>query len=242
MKEIWKDIAGYENLYQVSSFGNIRSKDRTIKRNSNYTGNLPLKGRLLKPTINNAGYKRVSLCKSGRQKSFFVHRLVATAFIDNPQGLPFVNHKDENKLNNHVSNLEWCTNEYNMSYGTVGERISKAKSRPVFQYDISGNFLCKYESITQASDITGLSISGISMCCRKQYHTYMGYVWRLEGDSFSLTQKQAKIVKKYDKNNNLISTYPSLRKAKESEGITVQKIKKLSSSKRLENGFYWELI
>ena len=242
MQEIWKDIAGYENLYQVSSFGNVRSKDRTIKRNSSYTGNLPLKGRLLKPTINNAGYKRVSLCKAGGTKSFYVHRLVATSFIDNPQVLPFVNHKDENKLNNHVSNLEWCTNEYNMSYGTVGERISKAKSCPVFQYDISGNFLCKYESITKASDITGFSISGIAMCCRKQYHTYMGYVWRLEGDSFSLTKKRAKIVKKYDKNKNLISIYPSLRKAKEAEGITVQKIKKLSSSKKLENGFYWELI
>lgn len=242
MQEIWKDIAGYENLYQVSSFGNVRSKDRTIKRNSDYTGDLPLKGRLLKARISNAGYKRVTLCKKNKMKTFSVHRLVAITFIDNPQNLPFVNHKDENKLNNHVSNLEWCTNEYNMSYGTVGKRISKAKSCPVFQYDISGNFLCKYESITQASDITGFSISGIAMCCRKQYHTYMGYVWRLEGDSFSLTKKQAKIVKKYDKNNNLISTYPSLRKAKEAEGITVQKIKKLSSSKKLENGFYWELI
>lgn len=114
MDEVWKDIEGYEGLYQVSNTGQVKSL------NYNQTGEI----KVLKQG-NAKGYKRVGLFKNGKTKQYSVHRLVALAFISNPDDLPMVNHKDEDKTNNNVNNLEWCTHEYNMSYGTRNERISK---------------------------------------------------------------------------------------------------------------------
>lgn len=114
MDEVWRDIKDYEGLYQVSNLGDVRSL------NYNQTGEI----KVLKQG-NAKGYKRVGLFKNGKTKQYSVHRLVALAFISNPDDLPMVNHKDEDKTNNNVNNLEWCTHEYNMSYGTRNERISK---------------------------------------------------------------------------------------------------------------------
>lgn len=114
MEEMWKDIVGYEGLYEVSSEGNIR----TTKRQGS-------KGGLLKISVSDkyaVKYCYVRLRKNGMQKSFWIHRLVAETFIPNPLGLPQVNHKDQNPSNNSVDNLEWCTMEYNMNYGTIRER------------------------------------------------------------------------------------------------------------------------
>ena len=116
-KRIWKDIPGYEGLYQVSNTGKVRSL--------NYRGTGQTK--ILKQNITRYGYKTLALCKNGKDKRYFVHRLVAEAFIPNPNNLPYVNHKDEDKTNNAVWNLEWCTHEYNMNYGTINERRSKTR-------------------------------------------------------------------------------------------------------------------
>lgn len=113
MEELWKDIGGYEGLYQVSNLGRIWS----------YKTNKILKG-----SIDSHGYRQVDFRKDGKRKTILLHRLVAKAFILNPDNLPQVNHKDENPLNNHVNNLEWCTQEYNLSYGTISERKSKKMS------------------------------------------------------------------------------------------------------------------
>ena len=110
--EIWKDIPDYEGLYQVSTLGNVKS----LKRG---------KERLLKPSKTNNGYMFVTLYKNTKHKIFKVHRLVAMTFLENPNNLSCVNHKDENKDNNHVDNLEFCTHEYNNNYGTRNERVSK---------------------------------------------------------------------------------------------------------------------
>ena len=114
-REIWKDIRGYEGKYQVSNIGNVRSL--------NYRG---VKGKVkrLKTECNNCGYILVFLYKECKPKGYSVHRLVAEAFIPNPNNLPQVNHKDENKANNCVWNLEWCTREYNRNYGTCPQRVS----------------------------------------------------------------------------------------------------------------------
>ncbi len=112
MKEIWKPILGYENLYNISNLGNVFS----IKNNRN-----------IKPTKNSKGYLMVGLCKKKKRKSCLVHRLVAKAFIDNPSNLPEINHKDENPSNNAASNLEWCTHKYNMSYNNLGKRVKIQK-------------------------------------------------------------------------------------------------------------------
>ena len=110
---VWKDIKGYEGLYQVSNLGEIRSK---------HTG----KWVKLKCSSVNKRYRKVILCDNEKREAKLVHRLVAEAFIPNTNSLPYVNHKDENPSNNMAVNLEWCTQKYNMNYGTVKERVGNA--------------------------------------------------------------------------------------------------------------------
>ncbi len=156
IREKWKVIAWVSDNYQISSFGNI------LSLNYNKTG----KSKLLKPFKSKCKYLQVTL----EGKRYSVHRLVAEAFIPNPDNLPYINHKDENGLNNHVDNLEWCTAKYNTNYGTCKRRIGEANqnsnTKEVSQYDLEGNFIRRYKSRAEASRITGVGIMGISMCCQ----------------------------------------------------------------------------
>lgn len=112
MKEIWKDIKNYENFYQVSNLGRIKRLERIT------CDGRKIKELIKKPTLSNNHYLMVWLQLNNNTKAYLVHRLVAETFIPNPNSLPQVNHKDENKLNNCVDNLEWCTNKYNNNYGS----------------------------------------------------------------------------------------------------------------------------
>lgn len=127
--EIWKDVVGFEGLYQVSNFGNVRSVTRFITRSDGKT--YLKKRKQLKSFVTNKGYEYVMLNDfNSKQHLKTVHRLVAQAFVDNPGNLAVVNHKDENKLNNAATNLEWCTQSYNMTYNQVNRRVSsKLKGR-----------------------------------------------------------------------------------------------------------------
>jgi hypothetical protein len=123
MAEIWKAVTGYEGLYEVSSLGNVRSLDRVIR--SKHNGTTLRKGRILTPFYEEKkGYYQVALSKDGKEKKQRIHRLVATAFLDNPFNYTDINHKDEIKTNNKVDNLEWCTRKYNNNYGTKPQRTS----------------------------------------------------------------------------------------------------------------------
>lgn len=126
MQEVWKDIIGYEGLYQISNLGRVKSLERvTISKNGKrYTCQ-----ELCLRFGNIKGYKFVVLRKGCKSYQVLVHRLVAQAFIPNPDSLPEVNHKDENKSNNHVDNLEWCTHKYNSNYGTAKMRMVESKKR-----------------------------------------------------------------------------------------------------------------
>lgn len=176
MQEIWKDVVGYEGLYQVSSFGRIKSLFRDK--------------RILKPQKNIHGYLKVGLYKNGKCKIFNIHNLVANAFIENPNNYKYVNHKDENKTNNRVENLEFCSFYYNLMYGTRVQRIAKKNNKPILQFDLEGNFIKEYESITQASKELNNSLNNISQCCLGRSRTSKGYIFRFKDDKEILSKYQ----------------------------------------------------
>ena len=184
MEEIWKDIEGFEGLYQVSNLGRVRSLDRIAKRQRNgQSYDIPVNGKILGQRPIKKGYLRVALSKGYKQMSYLqVHRLVAVAFIPNPDNLPQVNHIDEDKTNNRVDNLEWCNNKYNSDHGTRNERISKANSKSVIQMDLQGNDLRRFDSIHDAAlAIGGLHyVSAISFVCKgiRGRMSAGGYRWR----------------------------------------------------------------
>ena len=175
MKEIWKDIIGYECYYQIANYGNIKSLDRWVKGKNN-TVRL-IKGRILKPQKDKYGYLTIPLYKEGKIKRFLVHRLVAEAFLPNSDNLPLINHKDENKTNNIVSNLEWCDSKYNNSYGTARERMSEKLSKPVLQYTLDGQFVKEYPSAREA-ERNGYYQSSVSKCCLGKQKFHKGFIWK----------------------------------------------------------------
>lgn len=121
-----KPIKGYEDHYEVDQFGRVYSVDRIVHVNDNGREyDKPLKGKRMKQSVHTKGYKTVPLTKDGKTTTHYVHRLVAEAFIPNPSNLPFINHKDEDKTNNFVENLEWCTEQYNATYGKAREKQAK---------------------------------------------------------------------------------------------------------------------
>lgn len=122
--ENWKPVKNYENLYEVSDCGNVRSLDRVVPYKNGYEKTQIKKGKMLSQKTDKDGYKSVTLCVNQQMKCFRVHRLVAQAFIPNPNNLPLINHKDENPNNNHASNLEWCDRSYNRTYGTTPEKFN----------------------------------------------------------------------------------------------------------------------
>ena len=175
MEEVWKDVVGYDGLYQVSNLGNVRSLDRVEKWNGSER---PRKGRMMTTRPDKNGYLVVGLRNGMCQKTKKVHRLVAEAFIPNKNSDREVNHKDENKQNNNVENLEWCNSQYNVRYGTGIERRSKQKRKKVIQYNLDCIKIKEFDSITEAAKAIGKGTSRISSCCKGIRKTAYGYIWR----------------------------------------------------------------
>lgn len=184
--EIWRDIVGYEGLYQISNNGNVRSfhsKDGS-----------PL---LLTHEVIKKGYCRVCLYKNGVKKKELIHRLVAFAFVPNPCNLPFVNHKDEDKSNNHSSNLEWCTNIYNENYGTRNKRTGESRQKPIIVHDRLNNYalVAEYPSLKHAGKAYGVCADQIAYYCRttrsprKELLRRYKFSFKNKKDHFSRQQK-----------------------------------------------------
>lgn len=188
MEEIWKAIEGFEGLYEVSNIGNVRTLN--YKRTKNVSN-------LKQKTQDNR--KRVILCKNGVPKTYLVHRLVANAFIPNPEKKPCIDHIDGNPSNNNVENLRWCTQQENCSFplaikhkceamkgNNLGKhhseetkkKIGYAKSKQVYQYTLDNVLVNIWCSAKEASVKLKLSQSAITNCCRGESSTSNGYIWK----------------------------------------------------------------
>lgn len=176
MEEIWKDIEGYYGLYQISNKGRVKSFGNDRKR----------KDKILKPNKNGFGYLKVCLYKKGKRKDMLVHRLVCEAFLDNPNNLPEVNHRNEIKTDNRLENLEYCDRMYNCNFGTRNERISKAFSKEnINNPKKSKDVLCietgiVYKSAKEVQRKLGFAQSNICNCCngklKEAYKLHWKYV------------------------------------------------------------------
>ena len=163
--EIWKDIVGYEGMYQVSNLGRVKS----FKQG---------KERIMKPVYDTYGYLQVMLSKNGNCKNFMVHRLVSQAFIPNPDNLPEINHCDEDKTNNSVENLEWCDRKYNHNYGTRNQRVADKTSKQVLQYTKDGEFVREWKSTKDVQRNLGYYHSLISECCNGKRKSAYNFIWK----------------------------------------------------------------
>lgn len=175
---MWKSINGYEGNYEVSDTGAVRSVDRIItdSRGASYFR----KGKSMKITAskgrNGNGYFVVNLRKNNSSFVACVHVLVATEFIPNPNGLPTVNHKDGNKRNNDVTNLEWSSYRDNNIHA-ITNNLRKPRGNKIIQYDFNGNMIGEYSSMCDAFRKTGISVGSISHCLNHRTHTAGGYIW-----------------------------------------------------------------
>lgn len=190
--EVWKDVVGYEGLYEVSNKGRVKSLNY-------HSTNRPS---LLRHDIRN-DYHRVTLCKNNKTKKFFVHRLVYEAFIGdlpkyesqgegNGDKMWCINHKDENPNNNCIENLEVLSIAENNRYGLFGQKVSEAKSMAVYQYDLDGNFVKKWKSTIECQE-NGFQSSKISLCCNKKRFSHKKYIWSYKKLNKKEVKEKAKI-------------------------------------------------
>lgn len=188
--EIWKDIKGFEGLYQISNQGRLRSLDRPVKQRSNSIQ--VKKGKLIIQSKNHKGYPLANVSKGNKRYSRATHRLVAEAFIPNPENKPQINHIDGNKENNSVSNLDWVTasenirhainnglmiiNKENLAKAT--KKANKVNQKKVNQYDLNGELINTFNSMVEAEEKTSAKAKGISEVVRGKQVTAGGYIWR----------------------------------------------------------------
>ena len=261
-EEMWKDIKGFEDRYQISSEGRVRSLARKFIDNSGRWQNI--KERILKLKTDKDGYKVIGIRDdSGKQKYFRVHRLVCEAFIPNPDDKPQVNHIDEDKSNNRICNLEWCTCTENNNHGTRTARAikntAKALSKMVGQYTLDGELVKVFQSTHEAERQTGFNHQNISAVANGKSQTAYNYIWRYisgENDACNLEisvskelRKSArgkglsKTVAQYTLDNELVKVWNSPIEAEREGGFNRSNISKVALGKqKAHKGYIWKYV
>lgn len=170
-EEEWKSIKGYEGLYEISSYGRVKSLSYKYK-------NGKVREEIIRVPSITHGYEFLKLNKNGESKNYKIHRLVAEAFVPNPENKPEVDHIDTNKRNNMVENLRWVTRQENCDNPRTFKTHMIAVTRPILQYDLDGNFLNYYPSIAEASRKTGIIVCTIQNCLAGRTQTAKGFIWK----------------------------------------------------------------
>lgn len=205
-------------MYQISNFGRVRSLDR-IKPNS---GGQIAKGNIKSAGDNGSGYKIVNLYKDNKSKMKYIHRLVATAFVPNPNNFPVINHKDEDRSNNHFSNLEWCTQKYNANYGNHMKHLKESyvangNNRPIDVYDKNGFFLKTFSCSNEACKELGISRRSLYHTCQGIAKSWKSYRFSFHGEKLKPYIKSnngySAHVLQYDSEGYLSAYYDSMREA-----------------------------
>ena len=181
INEIWKPIKSLNNIYEVSNLGNVRSIDRIDKLGRHK------KGKVLSKKIFNTGYEYVSIFANNKKQNKTIHRLVAEAFIDNFDSNLVINHKDGNKQNNCVNNLEVVTQKENIKHSWEHKLSKRTRCKKINQYTKDGKLIKSYNAIMDAERETGISNSKITACCKKHYgrKTAGGYIWRYQNENYN---------------------------------------------------------
>lgn len=245
-EEVWKPVVGFEGLYLVSSLGNVKSLPRKIKMP--HGGYYWSKEHILKPHTMPNGYLVVGLYDNGSIRRFYVHRLVAYAFLGENKNLT-VNHKDENKLNNNILNLEYMTIAENIRYSAKRAKKKNKLMKTthnaicVNQYTLNGTFVARYESASKAAQQVGLKRHlTIIMCCRRERNMAAGYLWRFDCDtdlSYNPIMRQRKVVQ-LDINGNFIARFNSIKEASSNTKSNIGHICSCCNGKqKTANGYKW---
>ncbi len=168
--EKWKEVYGYDALYEISNLGRIRTKHHGKE-------GYKKEYRYLEPIDNGNGYLRVNLRSNHRQRTAYIHKLVAQAFVDNPNGYSEINHIDEDKSNNNADNLEWCSHLYNCQYGTKNIRASEKRKKKIECVELGIIF----DSLNDAANYFDVGVSAIGNCLKGRSKSCAGYTWRYAG-------------------------------------------------------------
>lgn len=251
-EEIWRPVAGYEGIYEISSLGRVKRLARSLEDTLGRHVHLPEK--ILKPHTNKqTGYPCINLTKGKVTTWHCIHRIIADAFIPNPDNLPCVNHKDENRSNSVLENLERCTYGYNNMYGSapikrrqtlkntlnrkgvVLKGIQYGKNLKITQYSLDGEKIAFFEGgALEIKEKLGFNCSSIGSCCRHKSRTAFGFVWRYEGDSFSYEKPR------YNKGKDFSNCKPKTHQKYvikvDKDGQEIERYKSVSVAAK-ENGF-----
>ena len=262
--EIWKDIIGYEGLYQISNCGNVKSLLFGPK-NRNTTKHKP---QLLKQSLSSTGYSHVQLYKDGISKTINVHRMVAIAFLPNPDGKPEINHIDANRSNNNVNNLEWVTHIDNLKHAVKlgnrrppspkGSTKGRTHKYSIIQYSLNGEFIKRWECVKDISTAMDLNENPIFSCLNNHCETSYGYIWvkhfpdeniimniqPRKGKPF--IQGRRNHIAQFDKNMTLIKTWDSYKDLIADTQFGTKSFgnicKCINGKRKTANGFIWKYI